>query len=275
MPIATLLNYGTHPVVLGPSNLLFSADYPGEAVGCIAQSRGGIGMFLQGTCGDVDPVVYHERGWGSGTFDDTRQMGEQLCNAALRALADAPRAGEVSLQVTSKILEIPLDAPPTAEALATLTAGFEADRQKAAQAGDVMQEQIALAMLDWSRELNQAMADDTLPQTLPSELFVAGINDVRIIGMPFETYTDIGLALKRNLQPLKVIFAGYANGLYGYCPTAWAKDQGGYGADTSCRWFPRLLTAVGYGAEELIVREATQLARVIPVPAGSKPVMNR
>jgi hypothetical protein len=67
--------------------------------------------------------------------------------------------------------------------------------------------------------------------------------------------------VKRNLLPLKVIVAGYANGLYGYCPTGWAKDQGGYGPDGSARWFPRLLTPVGYGADELIVKESTVLGK--------------
>ena len=27
------------------------------------------------------------------------------------------------------------------------------------------------------------------------------------------------------------MFVGYANGLFGYCPTRRAKDQGGYGSD--------------------------------------------
>ena len=260
-PIATLVNYGTHPVVLGPDNLLFSADYPGEVARSLEQQRGGLGLFLQGTCGDVDPVVYRDRGWGTGTFDDTRAMGQCLAAAAMAALREAPRTDEVTLNVTSKLLEIPLDQPLAPEALVALIAGFEAERQQAVAVSNAMQEQVALAMLEWAHELEGALAGGTLQRTLPSELFVAAINDVRIIGVPFETYTDIGLAVKRGLQPLQVLFAGYANGLYGYCPTVWAKDQGGYGADNSCRWFPRLLTAVGYGADDLIVQETINLAK--------------
>ncbi|MCL5998258.1 MAG: neutral/alkaline non-lysosomal ceramidase N-terminal domain-containing protein [Chloroflexi bacterium] len=261
VPIATLVNYGTHPVVLGPDNLLFSADYPGEVARALEQQRGGLGLFLQGTCGDVDPVVYRDRGWGTGTFDDTRAMGQCLAAAAVAALREAPRTDEITLNVTSKLLEIPLDQPLAPEALAALIAGFEAERQQAVAVSNVMQEQVALAMLEWAHELEGALAGGTLQRTLPSELFVAAINGVRIIGLPFETYTDIGLAVKCGLQPLRVLFAGYANGLYGYCPTAWAKDQGGYGPDSSCRWFPRLLTAVGYGADDLIAQESINLAK--------------
>ena len=259
--IATIVNFGVHPVVLGPGNLLFSADYPGEVARSLAERHGGIGLYLQGTCGDIDPAVYRDRGWGSGTFDDTRSIGELLAGAALDALNVAPRTTEVTLRVSGKMLEVPLDESPSPEALAELIAGFEADRHNAAAAGNTMDEWIAAAMLEWGHELQQAVSAGTVQRVLPSELFVAAINDVRIIGVPFETYTDIGLHVKHNLQPLTVMFAGYANGLYGYLPTAWAKDQGGYGPDHSCRWFPRLLTAVGYGADELIVKEGTALGR--------------
>lgn len=258
--IATLANYGTHPVVLGPSNLLFSADYPGEVARALSAARGGIGMFLQGTSGDIDPVVYRDRGWGSGTFDDTRAMGERIAQAALDALRDAPRTADVTLRAYSKQIAIPLDSPPDADARAALATDFEADRRNGIAQGDAVQEGVALAMLDWLRELEGALQDGSLPTHLQAELFAAAINDVRIVAVPFETYTDIGLRVKQALRPNKTLFAGYANGLFGYCPTAWAKDQGGYGPDSSARWFPQLLTAVGYGADDVIVRESAELA---------------
>jgi hypothetical protein len=260
-PIATLINYATHPVILGPLNLQFSADYPGEIAKRITDKHGGVCLYLQGACGDINPSVNREYSGGRGTYDDTHAVGESLADAALLALQDAPSTNEVTLRVSSKMLEIPLDAPPTLEALAALTAGFEADRQKALADDDSMNEQIALAMLEWAHELEQAIAAGTVQQVLPSELFVAAINEVRLIGVPFEPYSDIGRQIRSNLKPLQVMFAGYANGLYGYCPTAWAKDQGGYGPVTSCRWFPRMLTPVGYGAAELIVKESTVLGK--------------
>jgi neutral ceramidase len=266
--IATLANYGTHPVVLGPSNLLFSADYPGEVARALSAARGGIGMYLQGTCGDIDPVVYRDRGWGSGTFDDTREMGERIAAAALSALRDAPRTADVTLGVRSRMLPIPLDALPTPAALVALAATFEADRQQGVQRSDAEQEGIALAMQDWLRELQGALSVGAVLTHLPAELFIAAINDVRIVGVPFETYTDIGVRVKQALRPFKTLFAGYANGLFGYCPTTWAKDQGGYGPDSSARWFPHMLTAVGYGADDLIVRESAELEKLL-ASAGS------
>ena len=63
--IATLASYATHAVVLGPKNLLYSADYPGEAARSLAAARGGIGMFFPGASGDADPALNRDRGWGT------------------------------------------------------------------------------------------------------------------------------------------------------------------------------------------------------------------
>jgi hypothetical protein len=97
------------------------------------------------------------------------------------------------------------------------------------------------------------------------EVYVARINELRMVGLPFETYTDIGLGIKQGVKSklgrdVPVMFVGYANGLYGYCPTTWAKEQGGYGADVSCRWFEALLTPIGRGADDVLIGEGASLA---------------
>lgn len=257
--IATLVNYATHAVVLGPSNLAYSGDFPGEAARQIQALRGGVGLYLQGACGDVDPLVYRERGWGSGTFEDTCQIGQRLAGAAAGVLSGAPRTDDVRLHVGRKIIQVPLDPPPSPAALAELIAGFEADRERARAESNSMDEQIALAMLGWAEELQRALQAGAVPQTVSAELFAAGINDLRLVGAPFEAYSDIGLGIKAGCRPGQALFVGYANGLVGYCPTRWAKEQGGYGADSSARWFAGLLTAIGYGADELIIREGVAL----------------
>jgi hypothetical protein len=260
--IATVVNYATHAVVLGPGNLAYSGDHPGATARHLARLRGGIGLYLQGACGDVDPAVYRDRGWGSGTFADTAEIGARLAGAAVAALAGTPRQDQVTLRVASRIVPVPLDAPPMPQALEALVAGWEADRRRAQAEGRVVDAQVAAAMLEWAGDLQRALAADALPRTLPAELFVARIGELLLVCLPFETYSDIGLGIKQGLaQP--AAFVGYANGLYGYCPTRWAKDQGGYGAVDSCRWFGALLTPIGYGADELLIREGVALGRTI------------
>jgi neutral ceramidase len=258
--IATLACYATHAVVLGPRNLLYSADYPGEVARGLAAARGGIGIFLAGACGDADPALNRDRGWGTGTSDDVRRIGERLTTAAVAALRGAERRGDCSIRVSGRVLDIPLDPLPSPTALDVLVKGFEADRRKALAERDRAEELVADAMLDWASEVKCALRGGAAPRTIPAELFVAALNDLRFIGVPFEAYSDIGRAVRSGIRPLHSVFVGYANGLYGYCASRWAKDQGGYGPDEACRWFPGQLAPVGAGADELIVADAVRLA---------------
>jgi len=261
--IATLINYATHAVVLGPQNLLYSGDFPGAAARQLAARRGGVGIYLQGTCGDVDPLVYRDRGWGTGDFADTEEMGDRLAAAAQAALDEAAGTSQVELAAAQRMVRVPLDAPPTDVELQGIVADLKRQQQQGHEAGNAVQEGVALAMLDWADRLKESLATGTLPQSLEFEISAVRLNELRIIGIPFETYSDIGLAIKRNVEPLQGVVVGYSNGLYGYFPTRWAKDQGGYGADTSCRWFPTLLTPIGRGADDILIAEATELARLV------------
>jgi hypothetical protein len=56
-PLATLVNFACHPVVLGPENLLISADYPGVMRSVVEKNIGGTCMFAQGACGDINPFM--------------------------------------------------------------------------------------------------------------------------------------------------------------------------------------------------------------------------
>jgi len=126
-----------------------------------------------------------------------------------------------------------------------------------------MNEWIALAMLDWAGEMESALRAGAVPSALPIELFAAAVGGARIVAVPLEPYSDISLGLRRRIHPSPLLFAGYSNGLFGYCATAWAKAQGGYGPDSSVRWFPGMLTAIGYGAAEKVVEEGVALVKSI------------
>lgn len=260
--IATVANYATHAVVLGPANLLYSGDYPGEVARALASRRGGIGLFLQGACGDADPVLYRDRGWGTGTFDDTREIGERLATEAVGALRGAAWHDDPGIRIARETLAVPLDPLPSRERLQALAAGFEAKRRDARSRPDGRAaELIAEAMLDWAAEADDAMVRGAVPATLPAELFVAAVGEARIVGVPFEPYSGIALELASAVRPLETLFVGYANGDFGYCMMDWAKDQGGYGPDESYRWYSGLLSAIGRGAAGLIIERATALAK--------------
>ncbi len=257
--IATIINYATHAVILGPENLEYSTDFPGAAACHLARLRGGVGMYLQGACGDVDPAVYRDRGWGTGTFGDVDEIGQKLADAAVAALVDAPAAEEVKIRSVAKVVDVPLDEPPSSKELDEVAA-----EAAAAEADSPSRRRSGKTMLEWVEKVRQAIKTGGPAETFGVEISVLGINDLRLVGVPFEIFTDISLGIKEGLKPLETFFVGYANGYCGYYPTRWGKDLGGYGGRTSCRYgFGPLITAIGYSADEQLVREAVALAATV------------
>jgi hypothetical protein len=261
LAVATLLNYATHAVILG-MKLEFSGDFPGAAARHVERLRGGTGLYLQGACGDAEPCTQRELGWGKGTFVHTEAVGERLAQAALAACGTGlTPVAQVTIRVGSKVLNLPMEPPPSPAELAAIKARYEQDRQKAAAEQTRAGEAMARGMLEWVADIEPVVTRGAALPPIPAELFVAAIGDLRIVALPFETYSGIALAIKERLRPLRTLFVGYANGLYGYLPTAWAKQQGGYGPGDSCRWFPELLMPLRAGADDAVIAEAVKLAK--------------
>src|SRR5690606_35310648 len=57
--LATICNYACHPVVLGHENNGISADYPGYLSSLIEKETGAPCLYLNGACGDINPVDAH------------------------------------------------------------------------------------------------------------------------------------------------------------------------------------------------------------------------
>ncbi|MCA9417376.1 MAG: hypothetical protein KC917_13935, partial [Candidatus Omnitrophica bacterium] len=81
--LANLVNFSCHPVVLGPGNLLISADYPGAMMRRVEDSLGGQCMFLQGAAGDINPF-WDKTDPSDGAFDQVEAMGKALGDEVIR-----------------------------------------------------------------------------------------------------------------------------------------------------------------------------------------------
>ncbi|KPL08760.1 hypothetical protein AMJ85_07975 [candidate division BRC1 bacterium SM23_51] len=82
-PLATLVNFTCHPVVLGPENLLISADYPGVFMRVVEEAIGGQCMFLQGAAGDINPF-WDKTPPAEGGYDQVEKMGKAIADEVLR-----------------------------------------------------------------------------------------------------------------------------------------------------------------------------------------------
>jgi hypothetical protein len=78
--VATLVNFGLHPTVQGGENLQLSNEFVGPVLASIETSEGGVGLFINGTLGDLSPRAPE----GSGR--PTARLGAALADRARAAL---------------------------------------------------------------------------------------------------------------------------------------------------------------------------------------------
>lgn len=268
--IATMFNYALHPVTLGENNRLYTADIPGFAAAAAEEQSGGVALWIQGACGDVEPVNYRDLGRGTGTFELAEAMGHKIAAAVPKALAESRPVRDIALAVGERVVALPLDEPPTREALAAVRREFAEARGPVDAPFSSDEQKWAAFELEWADDLAAALDTKQITTTMPVRIAAAKIGTARIVAIPTEVYAAIGLTLKQALSPDETLIAAYTGGLIGYVATDKAKDQGGYGPARSHRVFKEQLTAFGYGAAALLAREAASLAQSLDHPAFEK-----
>lgn len=82
-PIAHLVNFQCHPVILGPENLDISADYPGYMMAIAEEALGGQVMFMQGAAGDINPF-WDKTPPAEGGFEQAEKMGRAVADEVIR-----------------------------------------------------------------------------------------------------------------------------------------------------------------------------------------------
>src|SRR5262249_3689435 len=114
-PLAILVNYACHPVVLGSDNLRYSADYPGVTERVVEEQLGGspLALFLQGGDGDINPyyAVHPLDEDAVGLRDWTgERLGREAARVAKAIKTEA--AADGSLDYSEDVLELRLRWKP-------------------------------------------------------------------------------------------------------------------------------------------------------------------
>ncbi len=220
-PLALLANYSLH-YVGGTPPAMVSADYFGEFARLIpSRLRAGdefVAIMSNGTSGDINNIPFLVNRPPREPFEQIRIVAQKAADAAwhARATIDTHRSdarlGMLQREVTLRLRR------PTAEqierAKAVLAVTDEAERAKLPN----------LAESYARRTLSLAEADETLSVLLQA----LRIGDLAVCAIPFETFAEIGLDLKRRSPFPRTMVIGIANGSYGYLPTPEQHQLGGY-----------------------------------------------
>jgi len=235
--IALFTNYACHGVVLGPKNLLISADYPGAMQEFIEKAEGGIAMFTQGACGDIDPLI-NSYAWGSGTFKDVKQVGTILGAEAVKVAGQIETTPQVDIEVKSKVIELFLQKLPSLDRAQEMVKKCKQDLNKlksecSSMIGSETKKVLELNLRWAQKVLNLVESGKKEEEPVVTKIQLLSINDIILVGIPGEIFTEIGLSIKKNSGFKNTFIIGYANGYIGYIPPRKVFVKGGYGVGES------------------------------------------
>ena len=220
-PIAVLANYSLH-YVGGVDGAVISADYFGEFCSRLARHVGAtdvkpafVGIMSNGTSADVNNVNFSLKlGAKRQPYEQMSFVAEVVAGAAARAYDDIEYHHELPLKMSEAEVELGVRRPSAAEVAA-------AEKRLAT----VTDRPLRGMPLIYSRE---TVLMSKYPATVRAKLQAIRIGQLGIVSSPCETFTETGLALKKE-SPLRSTFTiELANGYNGYLPTPEQHQLGGY-----------------------------------------------
>jgi len=130
-PVAVLVNYACHPVSLAGQMRLLSADFPGVARAVVEQLVGGVALYVQGACGNINP------GLMGADWKHPLRLGRALGAEATRIALLAQPIDGTPLRVARETVAFPELLPSSKEAGQAQIERLEAERERlAAQEGN-------------------------------------------------------------------------------------------------------------------------------------------
>ncbi|HEX8912882.1 MAG TPA: hypothetical protein VF796_11020, partial [Humisphaera sp.] len=220
-PLAVYASYSLHYVGGMPAKQA-SADYYGEFGRIIGSRFGGgegfVGMMANGTSGNINNIPF-------GTVRPPREPFEQIRLVAAKT-ADAAWFAARSIETYQADVKVDMVQRPITLKLRRPTAEQVA-KAKAVLAVTDEKEKAALPRLaDSYARRTLSMAEG--PETITVPLQAIRVGDLAVCGIPFETFVETGLDLKKRSPFGRTIVVGIANGYNGYLPTPEQHKLGGY-----------------------------------------------
>ena len=239
-PQAVVVQYTCHPTIMAQENLEISPDFPGVAQAFVEQAYGGgpttgtglpdgpgtLALFAQGCCGDIRPNLTCEDGlrFRAGTKQDAHRLGRILGAEAVKVCEEtAVASARGPVRVASTRLVLPYARLPTRAELEHLVA--TGGKTKHSGHLDITGRQFGDAM--WAQLVLERLEAGPLPEGIEVEVQALRIGDLCIVGLPGETFAEIGFQIEQSI-PSPSLILGYSNGNHGYFCTQASYEGGGY-----------------------------------------------
>ena len=225
--LATIVNYACHGTVLGPDNLLVSADWIGVMRDKVERELGGLTLFLQGAAANINPDMYWE---DARAFEMVDEQGSSVAEAVLTAV----NSGSEKIQGTPLLIERTEAWMPTESTVTT-----------SHPPKNYAKPLLALAKLPGFMAI---FADSLLNQrypwksvievkngfwSVPMRINAAQIGELVLVTFAAETFTEIGMKVKSASTARHTLFASVSDGCISYLHTEESHAEGGYEVDVA------------------------------------------
>ncbi len=221
-PIALFANYSLHYVGGGPKGQI-SADYFGEFARVMpSRVRGDenfVAMMSNGTSGDINNIPFGSTRPPREPFEQIRIVAQKAADTAWMAYQKIEKhQREVALGMLQREITLRYRRP-TADDVAQAKAVL-AVKDKAAI------EQLPRLAQNYAGSVVRAA--ERPEETITVKIQAIRIGDLAVCCIPFETFVEIGLDLKKRSPFPQTLVVGLANGRHGYLPTTAQHKLGGY-----------------------------------------------
>ncbi|MGW4525710.1 hypothetical protein [Amycolatopsis sp. NPDC004378] len=251
-PAALLFDYASHPTVLGPDNLRWSADWPGatrrELAALIGQP---VSAFLQGAAGDASSR-FVRRG---RDHDEVRTLGGHLATSIARTLAVATAADASGpVRLSRSALHLPYrDVPSLEDSVDLRETAERALRRELTQHGeDHPSVRIAQTRYEGCAMLAAMAAAERPTGCAEVPVSVVSLGGIAWLHTPFELFASLGLRIRRGSPFRHTRVIGYTDGYLGYLPDAEGHRDGVYES---------YVTLFGPDAGDVLVEHCLKLLR--------------
>jgi hypothetical protein len=201
-------HYTCHPVLLCEQCRVISPDFCGVAMQALeAANEGAVCSFLQGYCGDINPVLAHMR--QERSIVHLAHFGRRFRVAVEEAMGAARPVTGGRVSAVSEKLALPVSIQSE-----EVIAAFGASAQ---MRGDGWRKLAKLSVPALRAEASKLRHVRQPQRKAPAAALSVGGHT--LVFHPFEMFTQIGLDIRKALGAKNTWVVGYTNGYEGYAPT--------------------------------------------------------
>jgi hypothetical protein len=227
--IATLVNYATHPEILGTDRKLISPDLCGPLYERIESKVGGMAIFMNSAQGGmVTADTRLENGKEANDWNECIRIGSLMGDEALRIIGSAGEQINPQLYCVSKTIGFPVDS------------------------------EIMRFVFKHSPLATEAAKNNDFT-SVTTRLNLLNIGRAQVVTIPGEALPNIGFYVKRKMKSDQPFLFGLTNDAFGYMLTR--EDFGSFE-----RYSYVSRTSLGEMTGSIFEEEAIKLINESPVP---------